>query len=225
MVELYADGASLNLMHTFGDDVSGFTTNPSLCRSLGVTNYLDFAKAALRIAHGKPVSIEVLADDTAGMYRQAHAIAELGENAVVKIPIVNSRGDSMISVIEGLSQKHILINVTAIFTLGQAQKVIEALRDSTAILSVFAGRIADTGRDPEDTARAVVQAATGRARVLWASTREPFNVVQADRCGVDIITVAPSMIEKIKKLRGYNLVEYSRETVAQFVEDAKGFTL
>lgn len=227
MVAIYCDTADLAAMSKYAPDlnvsgvtVSGFTTNPSWLKKSGITNYRKFADAALKIASGKPVSFEVFADDFGEMERQAREIAGWGK-VHVKIPITNCSGESSHPVIISLKRSRIDLNVTAVFTLEQVARVRIYLTDND-ILSVFAGRIADTGRDPEQTmifARSVVS-----AKLLWASAREPFNVAQADRCGCDIITLTPDLIDKLAMF-GRDLSEYSLETVRQFKRDSEGLTL
>ncbi|MCR4300702.1 MAG: hypothetical protein NUV51_03755 [Sulfuricaulis sp.] len=220
-VKIFADGADLRTMATLVCD--GFTTNPSLLKKSGITDYHSFAIAALALAHGRPVSFEVLADDAAGMERQAQEIAGWGDNIFVKIPICNTAGESTEETIERLSLAGVRVNVTALFTKDQIRRAANAIE--AGILSVFAGRIADTGRDPEPIVRYALQLTAARdTQVLWASTREVFNVVQADNIGCDIITCAPELLRKLPQF-GRDLSDYSLETVRQFYEDGKGYAL
>lgn len=224
VIKIYLDGASLADMKRLAPEVDGFTTNPTLLRQAGITNYRQFAREVLAIAGGKPVSFEVLADEPVEMERQAHIIwqwAGWNDNVLVKIPIINSRGESNTPLIGALARGGISVNVTAVFTWQQVVEASEALGGSRGIISVFAGRIGDAGADPG----AVIRAAH-RCRklgmVLWASTREIDNVRQAEESGADIITMAPALFEKMTALKGKDLDAYARETVQQFVNDAKG---
>lgn len=222
---IYGDGADLATMARLAvdDRIAGLTTNPSLMKQSGVTDYREFANSVLNIAHGKPVSFEVLADDLKEMERQAKVIASWGKwgNVYVKIPITNSEGKSTAPVIAALSSLGIRVNVTAVFTTAQAA-AIKLLLSPLDIVSVFCGRIADSGVDPEDTMMAV--RGQIRCKLLWASTREVFNVKQAERCGCDIITLTPDLIAKMDGF-GRDLNEYSLATVLQFKRDAEGVTL
>lgn len=225
-IQVYADGADLAEIKRLGSAVSGFTTNPSLLKAAGVVSYEAFAKEALLHASPSPVSFEVLSDDLDEMEKQARIIASWSERAVVKIPIVNSRGELTTDVIRRLSADRIRLNVTAILTGSDACRAVAALRYSGHIISIFAGRIADTGRDPEMTIRdAAAIAHPSGQKILWASTREVFNWVQAERSGADIITMTPAMIEKMLAFEGKSLDQYTRETVRQFARDAEGLEL
>lgn len=225
-VQVYADGADLAEIKRLGNAVCGYTTNPSLLKSAGVVDYETFAKTALQYAAPAPVSFEVLSDDLDEMERQARIIASWGDRAVVKIPIVNSRGESTVDVIRRLSEDRIWLNVTAVMTGADVCRAVAALRNSGHIISIFAGRIADTGRDPETVVRdAAMFAHPAGQKILWASTREVFNWVQAERSGADIITMTPAMIEKMLAFEGKNLDHYTRETVQQFAKDAEGLEL
>lgn len=226
---IFADGADLASIERFAVDVgvSGFTTNPSLMKKAGIANYAQFGIDVLAIARGKSVSFEVFADDMAGMERQAKIIARWGDNVLVKIPITNTRGESTASLVATLTAAGVKVNVTAVTTLDQAARAIDAVAKFGSVISVFAGRIADTGVDPEPIISDIVRYAEesdGRPEVLWASTREVFNIVQADRCGCDIITMTPEQIVKLS-LFGRDLAAYSLDTVKQFHNDAKGLVL
>lgn len=226
-IQIYADGADIKTMAALARDdrISGFTTNPSLCRKAGVTDYRDFAKQVLAVVGGKPVSFEVFSDDMGGMERQAREIASWGKNIYVKVPITNTIGEYTLEVIERLTLEGIKLNVTAIFTLDQIRAAIEALGGASGIISIFAGRIADTGRDPVQIVRyAVGKTRNGKTKVLWASTREVYNVVQADECGCDIITCTPDIISKLGGIGG-DLTQRSLETVKEFFNDGKGYSL
>lgn len=212
---IYLDGAGLDVMARYANNplIEGFTTNPSLMRKAGITSYRAFAKSVLSIAGEKPVSFEVLADDWAAMERQAYEIAGWGENVWVKIPITNTKGESSIDLIDRLQD--LRLNITAVMTMDQLKALREVDR-SHHIISVFCGRINDAGRSVP-----YVGAMKFRAKTLWASTRELYNLSQAEDLGYDIITMTPDLIAKLP-LRGKDLKEYSLETVKQFHEDGKG---
>ena len=222
---IYSDGAGLAQMKVYADDqrVAGFTTNPSLMKSAGITNYRDFADAVLGIIGDKPVSFEVFSDDLIRMEAEAREIASWGDNVWVKIPIVNSSGASTGKVIRRLTEDGIKVNVTAVMTVLQAALVLADILQPESIISVFAGRIADTWVDPEPIVMACASLARGRASVLWASARETLNVMQADRAGAKIITLTPELIAKLH-LRGRDLAKYSLETVKQFHSDGMGIS-
>lgn len=225
-IQVYADGADLQDIVALRHVVTGYTTNPSLCAKAGVSNMADFAREAMKRADGRPVSFEVIADDLDEMERQGRIIASWGPQAVVKVPIVNSEGESTAIVLRRLSEDGIRLNVTAIMTTADACRAIVSLRGPGHIISIFAGRIADTGRDPEVIVRDASRLAQPSGQIiLWASTREVFNVVQAERSGAGIITMTPAMIDKMQKFDGYNLEHYTLDTVRQFARDAEGMTL
>jgi transaldolase len=223
-LKIYADGASLDdftRLHREGL-VTGFTTNPTLMRRSGVTDYEAFAKALLGRVRDYPVSFEVFSDDLPEMKRQARQIAGWADNVYVKIPITNTRGQSTLSIVAELAAEGVKVNVTALMTLEQVAAAVQAVPDGTpAIISVFAGRIADTGIDPEPIMRAAVAMAAVKPRIeiLWASVREVLNVYQARACGCQIITVTPDVIKKIE-MYGKNLDDLSLETVEMFYKDA-----
>lgn len=225
-VKIYADGADLECMRilTTRKNVAGFTTNPSLCRKAGVTDYRQFCKEVLAIVDGKTVSFEVFADDLAGMERQAQEIASWGNNIYVKIPITNTVGESTAEVIEHMVAIGVKVNVTAILTHDQIKTAINALDGADAIVSIFAGRIADAGKNPVTSILYAIGRKTGKTKILWASTREVYNVVQADDCGCDIITCTPEIIAKLSGI-GANLEQRSLETVKEFFEAGKGYSL
>ncbi len=223
-VKIFADGADLKSMTALAADrrIKGFTTNPSLMRKAGVEDYVAFARDVLRAIPDRPVSFEVFADEFPEMEAQAREIATWGKNVYVKIPISNTRGHSAMPLIQRLSAQGIPLNVTAIFTLVQVQDVTDALDAGTpAVVSVFAGRIADTGVDPMPIMReaAAVMRAKPKAELLWASPRELLNIYHADECGCHIITVSPDVLSKMD-LVGRSLDEYALETVRVFYKDA-----
>lgn len=223
---IYADGADLAQMETLAADdrVAGFTTNPSLMKKAGVTSYRDFAMAVLDAIGRKPVSFEVFADDFDTMERHAREIASWGPNVYVKIPVTNTAANPSYDLIWRLSRAGVKVNVTAILTAQQARIAVDSL-NGTGIVSVFAGRIADTGSDPARVMRSArAKIGDSGTLLLWASAREVYNVVQAEEAGCDIITLSPDLIAKLAGF-GRNLSEYSLETVRQFHRDAAGFTL
>jgi transaldolase len=230
-LKIYADGASLeDFVRLYHEGlVTGFTTNPTLMRRFGVTDYQAFAKALLAHISDYPISFEVFSDDLPEMKRQARKIASWGDNIYVKVPITNTRGESCLPLVEELSREGVKVNVTALMTLEQVAATVGALAHETpAIISVFAGRIADTGVDPEPIMRAAVAMASlkPRSEVLWASVREVLNVYQARNCGCHIITSTTEVIKKLG-MYGKNLDDLSLETVDMFYKDAlkAGYTL
>lgn len=223
-VKVFSDGAVLETMLKDLQTglVTGFTTNPSLMKKAGISSYIGFAKEVLAKITDYPVSFEVFADDLASMEKEAEKIASLGDNVYVKIPVTTSTGESTCSVIQKLSAKGIKLNVTAIFTIEQTQAVVDHLTAGVpAIVSVFAGRIADTGVDPipimEEALRICLQ--KEGVELLWASPRETYNIYQADQLGVDIITCTTDLIAKLP-LQGKDLEDYSLETVQMFLKDS-----
>jgi len=224
-VKVFADGASTEQILSLADDalVAGFTTNPTLMRASGVTDYRAFADELLHRVRRKPISFEVGADEAEEMYYQAREIASWGANVYVKVPVTNTRGESMIPVAGRLSQEDVQVNVTAVFTPAQVAEAVAALEGGApSIVSVFAGRIADTGRDPVPLMKAAVRAAARvpSVEVLWASSREVLNLYQAEAAGCQIITLTPDLLAKVR-LRRKGLLDYSLETVRMFHADAK----
>ena len=230
-ISIYADGADVRDMIAARDGgiVKGFTTNPTLMRKCGVADYAAFAKEALAATGDMPISFEVFADDFDEMERQATLIATWGEAVFVKIPITNTKGESAVPLIKRLADAGVKLNVTAILTLEQVRAVVDALNpDIPAIVSVFAGRIADTGRDPVPLMReaAAICAEKPKAELLWASPRELLNIFQAEECGCRIITVTSDILKKLAMV-GKPLEELSLDTVKMFYNDASaaGFKL
>ncbi|HWQ67135.1 MAG TPA: transaldolase [Methanospirillum sp.] len=224
-IKLYADGADLNGMieEYKAGIVRGFTTNPTLMKKAGVGSYEDFARSALKAIPDLPISFEVFSDDFRTMEEEARKIGAWGENVYVKIPITNTKGESTGPVIQKLSHEGLKLNVTAILTVEQVKLVSQALSPSTpSIVSIFAGRIADTGVDPIPIMResVTILQSIPKAELLWASTREILNLVQAESCGCHIITI-PNDILKKASLLGKDLDELSLETVQMFFKDAK----
>jgi transaldolase len=230
-VKIYADGADLEGMIALAEQphISGFTTNPTLMRKSGVSDYERFARKVLEAITDRPISFEVFADDPAGMLRQARLISGWAPNVYVKIPVTDTKRNSMADVVAELTADGVQLNVTALMTVAQVETVTAALAGTSgAIVSVFAGRIADTGRDPIPimaSALAITSAQPG-VSLLWASPREILNVRQADDIGVNIITVTHDMLAKLS-LFGKDLDDYSLETVKMFDNDARaaGYTL
>ncbi len=224
-LDIYLDGADLRLITKWAKHpaISGFTTNPSLLKAAGVTDYAEFGKLATAAALGKSISFEVVTDDLSEMERQAHVISKWGSNVFVKIPVMNSRGISALPIVRRLAEDGIPVNVTAVFTHEQMYETHQALiHAKAAILSVFAGRIADTGRNAELFVQdANLLRQNPAVKVLWASTREVYNVAQASRADADIITLSPALFDKVVESWGKDLDAYSRETVTQFLVDAQ----
>lgn len=223
-VKVFSDGAVLETMLKDLQTglVTGFTTNPSLMKKAGISSYIGFAKEVLAKITDYPVSFEVFADDLASMEKEAEKIASLGDNVYVKIPVTTSTGESICPLIQKLSAKGIKLNVTAIFTIEQTQAVVDHLTAGVpAIVSVFAGRIADTGVDPMPIMEEALRICRQKEGVelLWASPRETYNIYQADQLGVDIITCTTDLIAKLP-LQGKDLKDYSLETVQMFLKDS-----
>jgi transaldolase len=230
-IKIFADGADLESIKTLYalPIIKGFTTNPTLMRQAGIQDYKSFALEVLKIVPDRPVSFEVFADDIEGMEAQALEIASWGNNVNVKIPITNTKGESTNELVRRLSSKGIVCNVTAIFTLEQLQETVDVLDSNTpAILSIFAGRIADTGFDPVPLMREAVKIAQSKPKseILWASPRELLNIFQADEVGCHIITVTHDVIKKLTGV-GKDLTVFSLETVSMFYRDAQaaGYTI
>ena len=224
IVKIFADGADIASIKELAEDpnIKGFTTNPTLMRLAGVDDYEAFAREVLKIVTDRPVSFEVFADELDEMEKQAIAIASWGTNVNIKIPITNTKGVSTCPIVTSLSDKGISLNVTAIFTLEQVQDVVDALNPNVpAIVSVFAGRIADAGHDPVPHMAKCVEMLKSKpkAELLWASPREILNLVQANQVGCHIITMTPDLIAKAAN-RGKDLAEFSLSTVEMFYNDA-----
>jgi transaldolase len=230
-VRLFQDGASVEEMRSAAAEslIAGFTTNPTLMAKAGICNYEQFARAALRAVSGKPISFEVFADDFPDMARQARIIKSWGENVYVKIPVMNTSGEQSYRLIAELSAEGIPLNVTAVFSEAQIEATSAALAPGVpAIISVFAGRIADSGKDPVPLMTRAARLTRSRPgqQLLWASPRELLNIIQADECGCDIITATPDIIKKLSGV-GKDLEQFSRETVKMFYDDARlaGFSI
>jgi transaldolase len=231
-IKIFCDGATLDALLEMNKNpkISGFTTNPTLMRKAGIKDYEAFAKEVLKHIADKPISFEVFADDFAEMHRQALAIAKWGENVYVKIPITNTKAESATPLVRELAHAGVKLNVTALCTLEQVRAASDALKGGApSVISVFAGRIADTGRDPIPLMQAAVAIATAydkNIELLWASPRELLNVIQAEQAGCHIITATPDLLKKLE-LIGRDLDEYSLDTVKMFHNDAQaaGFKL
>ena len=230
-IKLFSDGADLDSIFSAyeGGIVKGFTTNPTLMAKAGITNYLVFAREVLRVVTALPVSFEVFSDDFEAMKRQALKLNELGENVYVKIPITNTKRESSTPLIHELSEAGLKLNITAMMTLQQVRDVAEVLSpESSAFVSVFAGRIADSGRDPIPIMKEAIKILKSRPRaeLLWASPREALNFIQAEAIGCHIITATPQILAKAE-LFGKDLDDFSLDTVKMFYDDAKtsGFTI
>ncbi|MBI5560793.1 MAG: transaldolase [Deltaproteobacteria bacterium] len=223
-VKIFVDGASLKTMREFSGHrtVKGFTTNPTLMKQAGVTDYESFAKEALSAVSGRPISFEVLSDDFGEMEKEARKIAGWGKNVYVKVPVTNTEGKSSEGLIRKASHEGISLNVTAVMTLKQVEEVCGALNPEVrSIVSVFAGRIADTGRDPVPIMKeaASIVGETPNAELLWASPRELLNVLQAELCNCHIITITDAILKKADML-GMDLSSLSLDTVRMFYKDA-----
>ena len=230
-IKIYSDGADADeiIKMDAGNLVDGFTTNPTLMKKAGVTDYLGFAKEVLANVKSRSISFEVFSDDLEEMYNQALILRGLGENVSVKIPVTNTQGIPTYPLIKKLSNEGVKLNVTAVFTKDQILKVYESLNLAvSSIISIFAGRIANAGIDPEPIVKFAVDLIQEdeMVEILWASPREVFNLIQAENCDCHIITMTPSLIEATKDI-GKNLDQYSLETVKMFYDYAvmSGFTL
>ena len=230
-IKIFSDGANVKEIVSMDHDdtVDGFTTNPTLMARAGVKDYLAFAREVLSQVKKKSISFEVFSDDLEEMYNQALILRDLGDNVSVKIPVTNTQGIPTYPLIKKLSNEGVKLNVTAIFTKDQILKVYESLNLAvSSIISIFAGRIANAGIDPEPIVKFAVDLVQEdeMVEILWASPREVFNLIQAENCGCHIITMTPSLIEATKEI-GKNLDQYSLETVKMFYDDAlkSGFTL
>lgn len=230
-VKIFADGAEVKGMQDMAKQpwIRGFTTNPTLMRKAGISDYETFAKEVLQVVKGFPISFEVFADEVADMERQARKISAWGDNVYVKIPVTNTRKEPTYELARRLARDGVKLNVTALMTLEQVAAVSEAVAEGPAsYISVFAGRIADTGRDPVPMMQAALalMKRAPRSELIWASPRELLNIFQADAIGCHVITVTNDILNKLK-LVGKALDQYSLETVEMFFNDgrASGFKL
>ena len=221
-IKIFSDGANLDDIKIANNspNISGITTNPTLISKAGIKDYLNFCKSVLEEVKEKSVSLEIIADDHDEILRQSRLLSNLGNNVYVKIPIINSTGKSLSETIRILSNESIKINVTAVFTKEQITECINSLNNNiSSYISIFAGRIADAGQDPEPFIEFCSQNKSEKHEIIWASPRESFNIIQAERSGAEIITATPELIKKML-LFGKNLFEYSVETSKMFYEDA-----
>ena len=223
--KIFCDIAEINQIKKFNKKkiVKGFTTNPSLMRKAGAKDYKSYAKKILKVCSNKPVSLEVFADDYINMKKQALKINTWSKNIYVKIPIVNSKGVFMGKVIKELNNQSIKLNITAVYNANQTKKILKIINKKTkVIISIFAGRAGDTGKDPvpEFKKSIMLSKRFKNVEILWASVREPYNFLQAKQLGCHIITVPPSIIEKIEKF-GKSFDQLTKETVENFLSDSK----
>ena len=224
-LKIYCDIAELNLIKKFNKKkiVKGFTTNPSLMRKAGAKSYKNYSKEILKISNKKPVSLEVFSDDYLSMKNQALKIKEWGKNVFVKIPFANSKNIFMGKLIRELNAKNIKLNITAVYSAQQTSKILKNINKRTnVIISIFAGRAGDVGKDPIPEFKKSIALAKKfkNVEILWASVREPYNYLQAKQLGCHIITVPPSIIEKIEKF-GKSFSKLTNETVKGFLKDSK----
>ena len=230
MIDIYGDGfTEKQIRDALSNGVlSGFTTNPTLLRNLGVSNYESGCRKLVDAAFPLPISIEVLSEETREIIRQASEISKWGSNVNVKIPVISSTGQSLVAAIEEVAKRGIAVNVTAVFTTEQVDSVVHLLNQSPgSFLSIFAGRIADTGRNPVPyVADAISKVDGNNCRVIWASPREVLNVKQAEDAECHVITCSFDLVQKMSNF-GKDLEEFSKETAAMFVNDSMqaGFSL
>ena len=223
--KIFCDIADLASIKKFNKKkiVKGFTTKQSLMRKAGAKDYKQYSKNILKICKKKPVSLEVFADDYKNMKKQALIINKWGRNVYVKIPVINSKGDFMGKIIKELNSKNIKLNITAVYTSAQTKKILSLINKKTKlIISIFAGRAADTGKDPVPEFKKSIKMANKfkNVEILWASVREPYNYLQAKQLGCQIITIPPSTIEKIENF-GKSFDKLTKETVKAFLADSK----
>ena len=223
--KIFCDIAELNLIKKFNKKniVRGFTTNPTLMKKAGAKDYKAYSKKILKICRNKPVSLEVFADDYQNMRDQALKINTWGKNVYVKIPVTNSRGVFMGKIIKELNNMNIKLNITAVYNFKQTQKILKLINKKTkVIISIFAGRAGDTGKDPVPEFKKSISSSKKfkNVEILWASVREPYNYIQAKQLGCHIITIPPVTIEKIEKF-GKSFDQLTKETVKAFYKDAQ----
>ena len=225
MTKIFCDIADINLIKKFNKKkiVKGFTTNPSLMRKAGAKNYKKYSLDILKICKNKPISFEVFADDYKNMIKQALEISTWGNNVFVKIPVVNSKGVYMGKVINKLNKMNIKLNITAVYSSTQTKKILKSInKKSKVIISIFAGRSGDTGKDPVPEFKQSISLSKNfkNVEILWASVREPYNYTQANQLGCHIITIPPSIIEKIENF-GKSFKDLTQETVKNFLVDSR----
>jgi transaldolase len=224
-IKIFCDIADLKIIKKFNKKkiVKGFTTNPSLMRKAGAKNYQLYSKQLLQICNKKPISLEVFADDHKSMIEQGKKINEWGKNVYVKVPVVNSKNRFSGKIIKELNSQNIKLNITAVYTSNQTKKILKVInKKSKVIISIFAGRAGDTGKDPIPEFIKSIKLAKNykNVEILWASVREPYNYVQAKQLGCHIITIPPAIIEKIQKF-GKSFNQLTLETVKAFLIDSK----
>ena len=222
--KIYCDSADLSLIKKYNKKkiVKGFTTNPSLIRKAGAKNYEDYSKKILKICKNKPVSLEVFADDFESMINQGLKINEWGKNVYVKVPVVNTKNRFTGKVISELNRRGVKLNITAVYSFKQTNKILNSInKKSKVIISIFAGRAADAGKDPIPQFLKSIKYAKKykNVEILWASVREPYNFIQSKQIGCHIITVPPSIIDKIENF-GKSLNILTKETVSNFYDDS-----
>ena len=221
---IYCDIADINQIKKFNKKniVKGFTTNPSLMRKAGAKNYENYSKKILKICK-KPISFEVFGDDYKSMKKQAFIINSWGKNIYVKIPVINSKGNFMGKLIKELSHRNIKLNITAVYSASQTKKILKCLnKKSQTIISIFAGRAGDIGKDPiPELKKSIIMSKKYKnIKILWASVREPYNFLQAKQLGCHLITIPPKIIEKIENF-GKSFDQLTKETVTGFLADSK----
>ena len=224
-IKIFCDIADLQIIKKFNKKsiVKGFTTNPSLMRKAGAKNYQLYSKQLLKVCNKKPISLEVFADDHKSMVKQGKKINEWGKNVFVKVPVVNSKNRFTGKTIKELNSQNIKLNITAVYTSNQTKKILKVInKKSKVIISIFAGRAGDTGKDPVPEFIKSIKLAKSykNVEILWASVREPYNYVQAKQLGCHIITIPPKIIEKIQKF-GKSFNQLTLETVKAFLIDSK----
>ena len=222
--KIYCDSADLSLIKKYNKKkiVKGFTTNPSLIRKAGAKNYEDYSKKILKICKNKPVSLEVFADDFESMINQGLKINEWGKNVYVKVPVVNTKNRFTGKVISELNRRGVKLNITAVYSFKQTNKILNSIdKKSKVIISIFAGRAGDAGKDPIPQFLKSIKSAKKykNVEILWASVREPYNFIQSKQIGCHIITVPPSIIDKIENF-GKSLNILTKETVSNFYDDS-----
>ena len=225
MTKIYCDIADINIIKKFQKKklVKGFTTNPSLMRKAGAKNYKLYSKRILKICYKKPISLEVFADEYTEMKRQALEINSWAKNIYVKVPVANSKGKFMGKIIKELNSKNIKINITAVYSSKQTKKILKLINNKTkVIISIFAGRAGDTGKDPIPEIKKSIFLARKypNVEILWASVREPYNYIQAKQLGCHIITIPPTLINKIENF-GKSFDQLTKETVKGFLSDSE----
>jgi transaldolase len=223
--KIFCDSADLKVIKRFNKKkiIKGFTTNPSLMRKAGAKDYQSYSKKILKIIKNKPISFEVFGDDDMSMIEQGQKINEWGKNVYVKVPVVNSKNKFTGKVIKELNSKNIKLNITAVYNSSQTKKILNIInKKSQVIISLFVGRAADTGKDPIPELKKSISLSKKfkNVKILWASVREPYNFLQSRQIGCHIITIPPTIIEKIEKF-GKSYKQMTIETVKKFLDDSK----